>query len=125
MAVEGWQPFCQRHIAQPAILPKGRAAGVPDRYFGDVLVRREQVMEHRLVRAVERAAQVCPVDVLRCPEGPSRAVWTVKSVKKLEQQAGVLGVNTFYPQPAVFFVLADVVGTKTRRCDQHNENQKI
>jgi len=42
---------------------------VPDRDLGDVLVRREQVTERRPVRAVERATQVCQVDVLRGPEG--------------------------------------------------------
>ena len=74
-----------------------------------MLVRREQVTERRPVRAVERATQVRLIDVLRGPEGLGRPVRMVKPVKKLEQQAGVLGVNALDPQPAVFLVLADVL----------------
>jgi hypothetical protein len=93
VAVEGREPIGQWCVAQLAVLPEVRAAPVPDRDLGDVLVRQEQVTEHRPMCAVERATQVRPVDVLRGLEGPGRAVRMVKPVKKLEQQAGVLGVK--------------------------------
>ena len=56
VAEEGREPGGKRCIAQAAVLPEIRVAPIPDRHLGDVLVRREQVMEHRLVRAVEHAA---------------------------------------------------------------------